>query len=414
MRDLDELLDPVVSRRASDAARTPDFAAVQRWGVQRRRRARVAAVGAVVAVVATASAVAVEVPSDRSDTAPAGVIEYEGPDGELARAIESGEAKLHDVYLGRNDSLLTVWRQRVSEPTRSDPGLRYGFTLNADGSARWSPARFDGVLVSELRAGSYLVQDGAHGVGDVARAVYVADVDGIRRLDVAETSADFSIRYDGFAKLSVDRRASSQVYAVDLETLTAWPVAEETDGAFLDIGTIGPTDDGGFWLVGEDRMTYLDGDGEQTRYRIAGMRDPSIHRLDAEVTRDGRPVSVWSDFSPGGLHDPHQLKVSTVRDGEVVTNHLGDVNYSELGSAALLPDGRLLVYAGETLLRTTDPRWRSVKDLGPVEWLPSSFYTLHEAAGEVCLAPIGVMGQQDRETRCSTDGQSWEPVDLTP
>ena len=60
MRDLDELLDPVVSRKASAAARTPDFAAVERRGQQRRRRARAAAVGAVVAVAAVVSVVGSE------------------------------------------------------------------------------------------------------------------------------------------------------------------------------------------------------------------------------------------------------------------------------------------------------------------------------------------------------------------
>jgi hypothetical protein len=132
MRDLDELLDPVVSRRASEAAGAPDFAAVARRGRQRRRRAQTMAIGAVVAVVAAVSVVGTQVVEDRAAPGPAVPPGYDDPNGELQRAVEAGEAEVDSTAVGVDGATLTVWSRLV----RLENGLaadRFGFSLTSGG-----------------------------------------------------------------------------------------------------------------------------------------------------------------------------------------------------------------------------------------------------------------------------------------
>ena len=430
MRDLDDLLDPVVSRKASAAARTPDFAAVERRGRQRLRRARAAAVGAVVAVAAVVSVVGAQVASYRSDTAPATPPGFDDTDGTLARAVASGDAYALDVAMTDAGSALATWIQIPS--ARHRPPVQYGFTLAVGDDTYWSPM-YGAVSATPLVDDGFVVGT-ATGPGDRPR-YFLVDEDGIRPLEIAAHAADLeSGSYEGYALLQHGRHQASRIFAVDVEAETAAPVAELADVTpFLPYPMeIPQTDDGAMWVIDLTpdgaRLVSLESDGGVSRYRLpsGSVRDDVIMSLKAmSVSPDGRPILLWIDGRPGGERGPQPpltLQMSTVTASTVHTyDSLG--SYRMRGghkpSAAALPDGRLLVHTGRSLIRTTDSDWQQAVelDLSKIATYEDMRTSNLRASDEmVCLMPnnSSEAGTPPDLAQCTGDGDTWDPIDLTP
>lgn len=420
MRDLDDLLDPVVSRRASEAAHPPDFAAVERRGEQRLRRARAAAVGAVVAVVAGIGVVGIQVTTDRPDTAPAGTVEWEGLDGELGRAIESGEAEIQQTWLGSDGSVLTVWTHDPFD----DPGQfsLNGMTLAVDGRTYWSPL-VHGIAVEPLVDETFMVvlNAGVDVVGE-APEIYLTDPDGLRPLEIVPTTpaAPATLAtgaYDAYAYSFEDRPAAlSRVYAVDVDTATAFPIPElrGTSPSWSVINDrLAQTVDGRLWLLtsrgGGPALLRMTQEGQVTRYPLPPVfpdrwQDASVS---LSVGDGGRPILLWQS----GRSD---LRLSsTVRDARTVSSvSVGEIGRHDTASAAMLADGRLLVRAGDRILRSVDATWRNFEELPGPTGSSIGSYELESGGGRVCLTSQIVADAM--RPWCTTDGDTWEQVDLTP
>jgi hypothetical protein len=437
MRDLDDLLDPVVSRRASAAARTPDFAAVERRGQQRRRRARASAVGAVVAVVAVVSVVGTQVASDRADTAPAGTIEWEGPDGDLGRVVESGEAENTGVVVSPHGSLLTTWSYLTDgeiDPREGLPDVS-GFTLAIDGQTYWSPLDYTSVEVSQLASDAFVLSLVEKGEDPALPSDYVADVRGIQPLELTQTPADLaSGSFEGFAHLIGTREDEFGIYAIDVQTLTASPVAELNDRYLHldDITHVPQTGDGELWVIdlGSHRLVHMASDGRLSTYPLPPesrrFGDIGMSLRESSMSTDGRPIVLWADGGSdkyGNLIPPMTLLLTSVTgSGTVSTVDLGATPGQAPASAAALTDGRLLVNNGGGLLRSSDVSWRDFEAVAAPEGVPAKrlrTYVLKTIDRAVCLTPSypSVNYADNRtmlESFCTTDGESWESVDLTP
>lgn len=437
MRDLDDLLDPVVSRRASAAARTPDFAAVERRGQRRRRRARVSAVGAVVAVVAAVSVVGTQVASDRADTAPAGTIEWEGPDGELARVVESGQAENTGVVVGPGGSLLTTRSHLTDEEMDPREGLPDvgGFALAIDGQTYWSPLDYLSVEVSRLASDAFVLSLVEKGEDLALPSYYVVDVEGIRPLELTQAPADLANgSYEGFVYLIGTREDQMGIYALDVQTLTASLVVELADHyVHLDDFTHVPqTEEGELWVIdlGPDHLVHMAPDGGLSTYPLPPesrrFGDIGMSLRESSMSPDGRPIVLWADGGSdevGNLVPPMTLMLTTVTaSGTVSTVDLGATPGRAPASAAALPDGRLLVNNGGGLLRSTDESWRDFDAVDAPEGVPAKrlrTYVVKTIDRAVCLTPSysGVDYGDNRTglaSFCTTDGESWEPIDLTP
>ena len=427
MRDLDDLLDPVVSRRASEAAHTPDFATVERRGRKRQRRARVTAVGAVVAVVAAGSVVGTQVASDRSDTAPANPPGFDDSDGRLARAVGSGDAYPGGVAMSDTGATLATWKTLVM--SRDGDPIRSGFALAVDGDTYWSPMRYGEVSAAPLTSNTFVV--GVSTVLGKPLTYSLVDESGVHPLEIAPRADLADGSTDGFAVLS--DRWQPAVYAVDVETRTASPVSELAKVTPLapDPTEVLQTEDGELWVIdlapNGPRLVHLASDGEVSSYPLppGGVRDDVTMNLRAfSVSPDGRPILLWIDGRPGGeggLEPPLTLRLTTVVDSTVRTyDYLGGYRDRTDPSAATLPDGRLLINTGESLLRTSDPDWRRATevDLSSVARRRDlRALSLRSTDETTCLAQrngFTVRGMSLSEILCTTDGDSWEQVDLTP
>src|SRR5262245_46076636 len=300
MRDLDDLLDPVVSRRASEAAHTPDFATVERRGRQRQRKARVTAIGAVVALAAV-SVVGTQVASDRSDTAPANPPGFDDPNGRLARAVGSGDAYPSRVAMSDTGATLATWQALVM--SREGDPLRSGFALAVDGDTYWSPMRYGEVSAAPLASNAFVV--GVSTVLGKPLTYSLVDESGVHPIEIAPRADLDDGSSDGFAVLSQRRPA---VYAVDVETRTASPVSELAGlTPFLRYPELPQTDDGAPWTIDlapdRPRPIPLAPDGEVSSYPLppGGVRDAVAQNLMAfSVSPDGRPILLWIDGRPGG------------------------------------------------------------------------------------------------------------------
>jgi hypothetical protein len=421
MRDLDDLLDPMVSRRASEAAHPPDFAALERRGRQRLRRARATAVGAVVAVVAGVGVVGIQLTSDRSDTAPAGTVEWEGPDGELGRAIESGEAEIQQTWLGSDGSVLTLWTRDLPGDELDFPSMQ-GMTLAVDGRTRWSPLAH-GIAVEPLVDETFLVvMNVAVDVIGEPPEIYLTDADGFRPLETLPTAPTAPTALGGGAHdaytyaLGTPRDAVSDVYGVDIDTATAFPIPELRGASPAWIGVherLAQTDDGRLWLLtsraGESAMLRMTLGGQVTRYALPpAFADQSQDAMDIlSVGDDGRPILLWEDGRSG-------LRLSTVRGVRMPVSsvRVGEIGRYETASGATLADGRLLVRVGDRILRSTDATWRAFDELSGLPLSSVRGQDLTSGGGRVCLTSqfsIDVTAPW-----CTTDGDSWEQADLTP
>lgn len=429
MRDLDELLDPVVSRKASAAARTPDFAAVERRGRQRLRRARAAAVGAVVAVAAVVSVVGAQVASYRSDTAPATPPGFDDSDGRLARVVASGNAYTDDVAMTDAGASLATW---MYLPRTGPVPVQYGFSLAVGDATYWSPMHYSAVEATPLAGGAFVV--GTSPDPDARPSYSLVDDDkGIRPLKMAAQPSDLeSGSYEGYALLSDRRHGATKIFAVDVETETAAPVAQLANVTpyLPDPSQIPQTDDGALWVV--DRapdgahLINLTSDGDVFSYRLppGSVRDDVTMSLRAmSVSPDGRPILLWVDGRPGGENGPRPpltLQLSTVTGSTVHTfDYLGSSRLLDQPSAAALPDGRLLMKTGRSLLLTTDSGWRRAAD---VDLSTIATYAelrnskLSATDDGVCLLPRDRTdpGFPPHVAQCTENGETWYPVDLTP
>jgi len=436
MRDLDELLDPVVSRKASAAARTPDFAAVERRGRQRLRRARAAAVSAVVAVAAVVSVVGAQVTSYRSDTAPAGTLEWDGPNGELARLVESGKADGGGVIVGGDGSRLTMWsHQGPIDPNANQSPFIRGFSLTADGKTYWSPLEYDQLEVARLASDGFVVALTEKNGELQPLSYYVADASGMRPIELTDDPADLaSSDYDGYAWIYAEQTPGGAVYAVDADSATAAPVSQLT-GVSPDYNNFGleipQSDDGEVWVIAArpDQppvLIHLASDGQRSTYSLPPGLDqwPLLDRLiGLSASQDGRLILLWADGkldTNGPPIAPRPLKLTTASaSGVISTVDLGMAPGNAAASAAALPDGRLLVYNGIGLIRSSDETWQDFESIAAPEGVRAQQLRRHALAASddaVCLTSslyfgVSVSGSG---SACTADGETWHPVDLTP
>lgn len=437
MRDLDDLLNPVVSRKASAAARTPDFAAVERRGRQRLRRARAAAVGAVVAVAAVVSVVGAQVASYRSDTAPVGTIEWDGPNGELARMAESGNADSGDVIVGTDGSLLTEWGHLGrTDPDAEQSPFVHGFSLAVDGRTYWSPLEYQDIEVSRLTSGGFLVGLTEKNAEPAPLAYYIADASGLRPVELTDDPADLkSGHYDGYAWMYIQPDPPVGIYALDVESATASLVSElpRVIPDNNDPGSQLPqTDDGELWIISDQpdqpaKLLRLASDGRLSTYPLpaGGLRRWPVQEslIGLSASQDGRPILLWAD---GTLDTssrpvvPRPLRVSTVTTaGTISTTVLGMAPGEVRASAAALPDGRLLVNNGARLLRSSTDAWQDFETIAAPERMPAKQLrrsVLTGTADSVCLTPSPDFGanRSGSPIYCTVDGDTWDPIDLTP
>src|SRR5262245_21859697 len=436
MRDLDDLLDPVVSRKASAAARTPDFAAVERRGQQRRRRARAAAVGAVVAVAAVVSVVGSQVASYRSDTAPAGTIKWDGPNGDLARDVASGKAASGDVMVAADGSLLTEWGTDIDNPGANQSPFIHGFSLAIDGKTYWSPLEYQDIEVSRLASGDFLVGLTAKNGEPAPIAYYIADPSGLRPVELTDDPADLANSdYDGYAWMYAEPDPPVGLYALDVGSATASLVSGlprvVPDNNDLSM-QLPQTDDGELWVIADEpdqpaELHHLAPDGRLSTYPMpaGGLSHwPLPENLIAiSASQDGRPILLWADArldTNGPPVSPRPLKLTTVSaSGAFRTVDLGMMPGKAPANAAALPDGRLLVNNSVGLLRSSDKSWQDFEPIAPPDGIRAEqlrHYALAASDDAVCLAssPYFGVNLSGSGLRCTQDGESWHLVDLTP
>jgi hypothetical protein len=234
------------------------------------------------------------------------------------------------------------------------------------------------------------------------------------------TSSPVSVQSGEYDALVV----SGGVYAADVEAGILAPVAELT-GVSADAG--GPsndlvTDDGTLWFVDTagPRLVSMTQDGRVTGYSLSS--DVSWHfgtGVDFAVTDDGRPLLLRLQGRTDSLVPPLTAQIVTVDDsGALDSRDVGVVAHYDLPSVAALPNGGVLVDLGRALLRTTDATWQAFEEAALPAGLSAQAlrrYDLAASGGEVCLTPSKSIGRQSGlEIYCTTDGESWESVDLTP
>jgi hypothetical protein len=407
MRDLDDLLDPVVSRRATEAARRPDFATVERRGRRRRQRARAVAVGAVVAAVATVSIVGTRVAQDQAAPEPAGRIGFEGPNGELARAIATGDADPYAETPSRDGSVLltgwTVLDVEAFDPNDEDSLVpRGGFTLRVDGETYWSKVYNDVITgLTVIGDDGYVVLHG--------RKADLVDPDGIQPLTFRKSPVDIADpEIDAIVPMLVKQ---GRHFGLDRESATVAPVAE-LDG-------VGPTCSGsGHGVVRTEagEIWALD----------AGAAAPSVVRYGADGSTSypyagGLRVRGASLVEHGG-----QVGVVWVTpEGDVRVSVPGDTSeavagydYPDVGGAcsfgaAVLPDGRLLLLGPDQVARSVDSTWAEA------EAFPQAHERAFAATGNeesVCFGGANDAGQPPMNERpdlmCTTDGLHWQRTEI--
>jgi hypothetical protein len=405
MRDLDDLLDPVVSRQATEAARTPDFAVVARRGRYRRRRARAMAVGAVAAAVAAVSLVGTRVAQDNAAPEPADRIQrFEGPDGELARAIESGDASPGTKVPSQDGSvLLTEWH--VTDIDAFDPRdedsrvMRYGYTILVDGETRWSELYDETIIYSAVVGDdTYVVLRGRH--------ADLVDPEGIRPLTFSRTPADIADPdIDAIVPMLV---VYGRYYVVDRESATVAPV-RELDGVGPGLGgtRVVRTDAGDVWALAGSRYVHdvvrYGADGTTTRYRYAS----SELRAPTTLVPHGDRVGVVRAF--GREHLDLRVSVPDPTSTRVATYDYPDVG-GVLG-AAVLPDGRLLIAGGDAIVRSTDASWDRAEAYPVPEAVLEAGATSFVTAGDrVCTRTAALLGGPGEavDPICTTDGLHWQ------
>jgi hypothetical protein len=406
MRDLDELLDPTVSRRASAAARTPDFAVVERRGLQRRRRARALAVGAAVAVVAAASVVGAQLSSDRLNTEPAVPPGFDDSDGELAQAIDNGDALVESkVPSGDGDSLLTVWSVLDSDQVDpDDPNwlTQYGVTLRVGGRTYWSEIRNGLVQISAVGSDEFLINR--------AKRADLIGPDGIRHVRFSDAPADLADpEIDAIGPYLIVR---GDYFAIDVESATAAPIPE--------LGEVAPgcnnlwrsalrTDQGQLWALERDgdrhELVRHRPDGSETSYVYATQSGGSAASL---VQYGGQVAVVW--LAPG-----QDLRVSIPGES---SEDIAGYDYPDVGpfcsyGAAVLPDGRLLVHGADAVARSTDVGWQEA------EAFPQHFSGRRSALVPSDRGPCVVLYDEsvgpeptaEPTVSCSTDGLTWRETE---
>jgi hypothetical protein len=399
MRDLDELLDPTVSRRASAAARTPDFAVVERRGLQRRRRAQAMAVGAVVAVVAVVGVVGGQLSSDRLSTEPAVPPGFDDSGGDLARAIDNGDASVQSkIPSGDGDSLLTVWDLLDTDQVDpDDPSTlwQYGVTLRVDGRTYWSEVQSGLVQTFAVGNDEFLVNRDK-------RADLVGP-DGIRRVHFSDAPADLADpAIDAVGPFLIVR---GDYFAIDVESATAARIPELRDVA---PGCNNPqtsavrTDNGELWALeragDRHQLVRHRADGSETSYLYATQSGRSSASL---VQDDGQVAVVW--LAPG-----RDLRVSIPNQSsdDVTTYDYPDVGPFCSYGAAVLPDGRLLIQGAESVARSTESSWHEAEAFRQ-RFTGRWHSSLLASDQRLCV----LLNEEDPTLTCSTDGLHWSETE---
>src|SRR5262245_51164530 len=399
-RDLGDLLDPVVSLAASEAARTADFAVVEQRGWDRARRVRTATVGVVTAVVAV-GVVGTALTARDDDRAESDdrIREFDGPDGELAEAIEAGDVDpVLRMPSADGEELLTTWRyfneSEVLDPLRA---TNYGVTLTIDGERHWSDltvgtiyrieALDDGFLLLWNNRTEYVTEEGVRLVrfGGAPAHLDAPELDGVRPL------------------LLTDGR----YYAVESTDATAAPIPELDDA---DPGQCGDrvvrASDGALWAVerGGERLVRHEPDGSTSSYHYATRAVVAA----TVVERDGQVGVAW--IAAGG---DLGLSVYDAGADKIATFDYPDVGGCEF-DAAVLPDGRMLVSGSAGTTRSLDDTWRTASQLPLVP--TAAEHGLVEAGDYLCAGLSSRIGgyqlSADDTLTCTTDGELWQRVGL--
>ena len=279
MADLDRLLVADISRAAAEAAEPPDFAAIQRRGLQ-RRRAHAVLVAAAAAVAVAIVAVGTSLVSGIGDTSPSPAPEPSTKDPVNGPVVKAGPAPrrwthpiMENEAPGSGPLLYSSWQSVDPDSGSFLYGLKGGGVGILDESG--PVAKVDCPITPEPGTGR-----GA-GCGDVA---FGPDDDELTfipaQLDESARSLTI-VGYDGEVRETV--ALPDAVPDNELE-LTTW----SPDGRQLAVAM--DTPDGGsaaVWIIPRD------GDGDEARL---------AHREEAQVV-DGNvhtPVMVDLAWSPDG------------------------------------------------------------------------------------------------------------------
>jgi RNA polymerase sigma-70 factor (ECF subfamily) len=400
-REPADLLDPEISRAASEAASAPDFALVDERGRDRARRTRTATIGAVVAVVAagvlaTALTARDEGGPERADQ----LREFDGPDGELAEAIESGEVDpVQRMPSADGHALLTTWKYFDYEVAELDPlrATNFGVTLTIDGERHWSDIAVGTIYrIEALDDGFLLLWDN--------RTEFV-DEEGVRQVHFRGAPARLDDpEMDGVRPLPL---TNGRYYAVQSADATAAVIPALDDAGTGRCGDrVVRTSDGALWAVEQDgeQLVRYEPDGSQTSYRFA-RRAPVAATV---VERDGQVGVAW--IAPGG-----DLRMSVYDAG---ADAVAAFDYPDVGrcefDAAVLPDGRLLVSGPSGTARSLDDSWHSASLLPLV---PSAAERGLVEVGDYLCAGLssragGYQLSMEDTLTCTTDGELWQQVGL--
>ncbi|HYJ68570.1 MAG TPA: hypothetical protein VEX15_13020 [Nocardioidaceae bacterium] len=419
MRDLDELLDPVVSRRATAATHTPDFAAIERRGRQRRRRARAMAAGAVAAVAAAIAFTGTQVVQDSAAPEPVGHLRgFEGPDGELGRAIDSGDASVaNKAWSADGSTLLTTWSVSLLDPDNPRSfAPAVGYTIQTGEQEGWSKVYRNEVFFVP----SSPVADGVFAVGRRGELNLVSP-GGIREMRVTKPPAPFA-DLDGDA-LVADWERYGGYLLIDVGAGHASEVKELSDVAPASCGTSASaalSNDGDLWALrhadGRYELVRTLPDGGSTSFVFANQAaDP----LASIIQYEGRVGVLW--IATGG-----DLRVSVPNQsaGDVTTYNYPDVAKSGLTNAGctfdavVLPDGRLLIVGPSTLARSTDATWTRAETYPvPAELRKTTTGGLGAVGEEACAATYDPYDSREIDVPdpiCSTDGLRWHTKPTAP
>jgi RNA polymerase sigma-70 factor (ECF subfamily) len=400
-RELADLLDPEVGRVASEAANGPDFALIEERGRDRARRTRTMTVGAVVAVVAAGVlATALTARDDGGPERADQLREFEGPDDELAEAIESGEVDpVHRMPSADGHAVLTTWKYFDYEVAVLDPlrATNYGVTLTIDGERHWSDLAVGTIYrIEALDDGFLLLWDN--------RTEFVNE-EGVRPVHFRGAPARLGDpEFDGARPLLL---SNGRYYAVESADATAALVPELDEAGPGRCGDrVVRTSDGALWAVERDgeQLVRHEPDGSKTSYRYA-TRAPDAATV---VERDGQVGVAW--VAAGG-----DLRVS-VHDAEA--DEIATFDYPDVGGcgfdAAVLPDGRLLVSGPADTVRSLDDTWNAAD---PLPLVPSAAeHGLVEAGDYLCAGLSSRVGGFQLPVHdiltCTTDGERWQQVGL--
>jgi RNA polymerase sigma-70 factor, ECF subfamily len=400
-REPADLLDPEVSRAASEAVSAPDFALVEERGRDRARRTRTGAIAAVVAVVvAGVLATALTARDDDGPERADRLREFDGPDGELATAIESGEVDpVQRMPSADGHALLTTWKYFDYEVAELDPlrATNYGVTLTVDGERHWSDIAVGTIYrIEPLDDGFLLLWDN--------RTEFVND-EGVRAVHFRGAPARLDDPgIDGVRPLLL---TDGRYYAVESADATAAVIPELDDAGTGRCGDrVVRTSDGVLWAVEPDgeRLVRYQLDGSTTSYRFA-RRAPVAATV---VERDGQVGVAW--LGAGG-----DLRMSVYEAG---ADRVTTVDYPDVGGcefdAAVLPDGRLLVSGPAGTARSLDDSWHAARLLPLVP--AAAERGLVEAGDYLCAGLSSRAGGYQLSVEdtltCTTDGELWQQVGL--